>query len=105
MTPPLTTGRPGHSKTSRTSSDDIGAAALLQPSDTFVHRHIGPSAPEIRQMLETLGLDSLDDLADATVPESIRLRRPLDLGEARGESELLTELKNIAGKNKVLRSW
>ena len=65
----------------------------LGPTDTFVRRHIGPSDDEIREMLETLGLSSLDELTDATVPENIRLRRPLKLGPARGEHELLEELK------------
>src|SRR6476469_3950737 len=62
---------------------------LLAPADTFVRRHIGPGDDEVREMLEFLGFESLEKLADATVPESIRLRRPLKLGEPRGENELL----------------
>jgi glycine dehydrogenase len=80
------------------------AAPSLSPSDTFIHRHIGPNATEIRQMLELLGYDSLEDLAEATVPAAIRIARPLQIGEPRGEHELLTELKVMAGKNKVMRS-
>jgi glycine dehydrogenase len=79
--------------------------SLLGPADTFVRRHIGPGDDEIREMLEFLGFESLEKLADATVPESIRLRRPLKLGEPRGESELLAELKTIASQNQVLRSF
>src|SRR4051794_27479379 len=93
----------------RLGPDGQGAAAsdgdLLAPADTFVRRHIGPGDEEVREMLEFLGFDSLDKLADATVPESIRLRRPLKLGPPRGESELLAELKTIASKNKVVRSF
>jgi glycine dehydrogenase len=44
-------------------------------------------------------------LADATVPEAIRLRRPLQLGPPRGEHELLAELKSIASRNEVVRSF
>jgi len=56
-------------------------------------------------MLETLGLGSLDELIDATVPAAIRLRRPLLLGPERSEYELLSELRKLAGKNKVFRSF
>ncbi len=79
-------------------------APALSPSDTFIHRHIGPGAADIRKMLELLGYDSLEDLAEATVPAAIRIAQPLQIGEPRGEHELLTELKAMAGKNKVMRS-
>jgi glycine dehydrogenase len=77
----------------------------LGPTDTFVRRHIGPSEDEMREMLAALGMSSLDELTDATVPENIRLRRPLKLGPARGEHELLAELKLIASQNQVVRSF
>ena len=80
-------------------------ADLLAPADTFVRRHIGPSDDEVREMLEFLGLASLEELSDATVPEAIRLRRPLNLGPPRGEHELLAELKGIASRNEVVRSF
>jgi glycine dehydrogenase len=79
-------------------------ATILQPSDTFVRRHVGPNAAEIHSMLQTLGLDSLDELVDQTVPESIRMKKPLKLGEPRGEFEMLAELKTLASKNKIVRS-
>jgi glycine dehydrogenase len=77
---------------------------LLDPSDTFVHRHIGPSDDDIRAMLATLGCDSLDALADAAVPTNIRLPGPLDIGPPRGEHELLAELRQIAARNQVCRA-
>src|SRR5689334_1677069 len=80
-------------------------ASILKPSDTFVHRHIGPSPEDVRQMLDAIGADSLDELVEQTVPASIRLNRLLNLGEPRGEFELLQELKAIALKNKVFRSY
>jgi glycine dehydrogenase len=76
----------------------------LSPSDTFVHRHIGPSDGDIRQMLATLGYRSLDELIDATVPACIRLAKPLALDGPRGEAETLAELRAVAGKNQVFRS-
>ncbi len=79
-------------------------SALLNPSDTFVRRHIGPNAEDIKSMLKTIGCDSLDDLVDQTVPAAIRVQKPIEIGEPRGEFELLLELKQIASKNKVFRS-
>jgi glycine dehydrogenase len=78
---------------------------LLRHTDTFVRRHIGPDEAEVRQMLDALGYDSLDALIDATVPESIRLRRPLALGPERSEYELLAELREMVSRNRVFRSF
>jgi glycine dehydrogenase len=75
------------------------------PTESFVPRHIGPSEEEIREMLEVVGFDSLDALIDATIPAPIRLDRPLVLGEPRTESEVLAELRGIAAKNQVFRSY
>jgi glycine dehydrogenase len=79
--------------------------SALTHTDTFVRRHIGPDEGQIRQMLDTLGYESLDALVDATVPASIRLRRPLALGPERSEYELLGELRQMAAKNRVFRSF
>jgi glycine dehydrogenase len=76
----------------------------LTPSDTFIRRHIGPSGAEIQQMLVALGYDSLEDLAEATVPAAIRIKQPIKIGEPRAEYELLVELKQMASQNKVNRS-
>ena len=76
----------------------------LAPSDTFVHRHIGPNADDVRAMLDAIGYDSLDELVEATVPAAIRLREPLKIGDPRGEFELLAELRAMADKNVVRRS-
>ena len=88
------------------------AASPLEPSDTFIHRHIGPDEPAQKKMLALLGYPSLDALADAAVPGSIRLRmRPLNLDgvaggtRAKGEFEVLGELHKIAQHNKVFRSF
>jgi glycine dehydrogenase len=77
----------------------------FQPPDLFVDRHLGSGDHEIREMLETLGFDSIEDLVDAVVPASIRASRPLDMGEPRGEHEVLRWLREIALKNFVCRSY
>ncbi len=85
-----------------------GATPLINPSDTFVHRHIGPSEADIANMLEAIGAKTLEQLADQTVPAAIRLKRELNLSgaarEGRGEHELITELKAMADQNQVFRS-
>ena len=78
---------------------------ILSPSDTFVHRHIGPSDADIQEMVATLGLSSLDALIDATVPSDIRLRRPLALGPHRSEHDVLAELRGLHDRNKIFRSF
>ena len=91
--------------TQTTEATSTPLSTLLNPSDTFVRRHIGPNADEVKEMLAQLGLDSLADLIDQTVPANIRMKKPLNIGEPPGEHELLLELKNIAKKNKVFRSF
>jgi len=73
--------------------------------DRFVDRHLGPDAKEAEEMLAALGLRSLDELIDKTVPASIRLRRPLDLPPGRSEFGLLREAAEIAARNQVFKSY
>jgi glycine dehydrogenase len=77
----------------------------LAYTDLFVRRHLGPREEDVREMLETVGYDSLDALVDSAVPRSIRLDRALDLDAPRTEFEALRELRAIAGKNRLLRSY
>ncbi len=77
----------------------------LHYTDRFVRRHVGPSEEDIRQMLEALGLPSLDALTAATIPAAIRTDRPLVLPPARTEYELLADLREIARKNQDYRSF
>ena len=85
--------------------------SLLEPTDTFVHRHIGPSDAEVDKMLESVGLDSLDALVDETLPASIRLQKTLELdgiedaGRQLGEVESLHWLRSMAERNQVFRSY
>ena len=74
------------------------------PYDFANRRHIGPSPSEISEMLETIGVGSLDQLIEDTVPPSIRQAEPLDFGRAKSERELLFHMRRTAAKNKVLTS-
>ena len=74
-------------------------------SSEFIERHIGPNVDETKAMLATLGLNSLDELMTLTVPESIRQKAPLALKSAIGEHEALSELRSIAEKNKVFKTY
>src|SRR5438876_6815450 len=73
--------------------------------DSFGRRHIGPSDAEVRAMLRELGFEDLDALIDAAVPKNIRFARQLNLPEAKSEIEALAELRAIAKKNKIARSF
>ncbi|MGF1540877.1 MAG: aminomethyl-transferring glycine dehydrogenase [Pleurocapsa sp.] len=74
-------------------------------SDRFAARHIGVDSASIQQMLDVLGISSIEELIDRTVPPSIRLNRSLLLPEALTESAALAKLKAIAAKNQVYRSF
>ena len=73
------------------------------PSD-FVHRHIGPSPTDVANMLETIGVSSMDELIEQAVPKAIRQRVPLDLGPALSEADVLQRLRGMASGNKILTS-
>jgi len=77
----------------------------LDFTDSFVERHIGPSAEETAAMLKEIGQSSLGSLIDATVPAKIRLKGDLDLGVGKTEFEVLQELRKIAAQNEVWRSY
>ena len=78
---------------------------FLNSTDTFTHRHLGPADADIREMLALLGLNSLQALTDVTVPRDIQLGRPLDLPLQRGQQTVLRELRELAGENRIYRSY
>ncbi|MEZ6096662.1 MAG: aminomethyl-transferring glycine dehydrogenase [Pirellulaceae bacterium] len=71
----------------------------------FVSRHIGPREHEIQHMLQTLGYQTLDELSAAVVPSLIADNDPLELDFGVTEEEATAELKALAAKNKILRSF
>ncbi|MEJ2442708.1 MAG: aminomethyl-transferring glycine dehydrogenase [Exilibacterium sp.] len=77
----------------------------LENRDSFIQRHIGPDAAQTHAMLETLGVDSIAELIEKTVPENIRKTDTLALKSAVGEDQALAELKTIAAKNQIFKSY
>ncbi len=73
--------------------------------EKFEQRHIAPTTQDTAKMLETIGINSLDELIAQTVPSNIRLKNPLRLPEAKSEFDYLNDLKITASKNKVFKSY
>ncbi|MFW5773448.1 MAG: aminomethyl-transferring glycine dehydrogenase [Tangfeifania sp.] len=73
--------------------------------DRFVNRHIGPRENEIKEMLETVGVSSMEQLIDETVPKNIRLKEPLKLKEGLTERRYFRRILNLADKNKVFNTY
>ena len=71
----------------------------------FKSRHIGISADEQKIMLDALGVATLDELIDQTIPKDIRMPKPLALPKALTEQEYAEEIASIAAKNKVFASY
>jgi len=73
--------------------------------EVFAHRHNGPNQESIKKMLEVIGAGSLDELIDETIPEGIRLHKPMELPDSLSETDFLNEFKKLAEKNKVFKSF
>jgi glycine dehydrogenase len=81
---------------------------LWTAQDQFIPRHNGPTDGECARMLKAVGVSSLDELVQKTVPAGIRLNRAMNLGEftpPMGEQEALAHMKKVAGKNQIARSF
>ncbi|HQO88910.1 MAG TPA: aminomethyl-transferring glycine dehydrogenase [Chitinophagales bacterium] len=74
-------------------------------SNEFQARHIGPNAADTAAMLQTIGVASLDQLIEETVPANIRLKHTLTVGEPMSEYDYLEMLKEKARKNKVCKNY
>ncbi len=79
--------------------------ATLERTDRFVDRHVGPDDADMKSMLRLLEVSSLEELIDSTIPRQIRSARPLQLEEGKSEFELQEDLRTIAGKNQVFKSF
>lgn len=77
----------------------------LAKHDEFIQRHIGPDEAETAAMLQELGVDSVEQLIAQTVPQSIRLPKPLAIGDSQTEVDALSYLKAVASKNKMYKSY
>lgn len=74
-------------------------------SDKFVMRHIGPRDHEIQEMLNVLGVSTLDELMSQTVPENIRLKKPLNLEDGLTERQYFRKILALAAQNKVYNTY
>ena len=76
-----------------------------EQQNEFQQRHIGPDEHETAEMLKVIGKSSIDQLIDATIPHDIRLKKQLETSDSHSEHEYLNELKEVAAKNKIFRSY
>src|SRR5215218_2453882 len=74
-------------------------------SKEFQRRHNGPNEKQTEEMLKTIGVNSLDDLIERTVPSGIRKTHELNLPPAMSEAEFLYHIKDISLKNKIFKSY
>lgn len=79
--------------------------SLFPHPDRFERRHIGPSPSETQEMLKVLKVKSLDELIEQTVPNTIRLQKPLNLPPVQSEFEYMQDLKKAASMNRVMRNY
>lgn len=77
----------------------------IDTSDSFIKRHIGVDSDSIKSVLEVIKVDSVDELINQTVPESIRIKNELNIPEAIDEYTFINKLKEVANKNKVFKSY
>ena len=73
--------------------------------DIFSQRHIGPNSDHLKEMLDVIGVDSIDELIDQTVPNNIRLQTDLNLDLPLSEQEFLEHIHALGSRNKVFKSY
>src|SRR5476649_1426404 len=78
---------------------------MLLDFESFQSRHIGPDADETAAMLKTVGAPSLDALMDEAIPARIRLKAPLKLPDGLSEHQFLKDLRAMAARNTIARSF
>jgi len=77
----------------------------LFKQEKFQNRHLGPDEEQVKEMLQTIGVDSMDSLINKTIPKNIRLKEPLQLPSALSEHDFLKHIKEVASRNNVYRSF
>ncbi|PKF60439.1 glycine dehydrogenase (aminomethyl-transferring) [Psychromonas sp. psych-6C06] len=78
---------------------------LLSDKNDFATRHNGPDPLQQKKMLDAIGVSSIEQLLEQTVPAAIRLPQKMQLSEALSESDMLESLKAMAEKNVINRSF
>ena len=71
----------------------------------FIKRHIGPGAQDTEKMLASIGIKSVDELIEKTIPNNIRSKKPMQIPEGLSEFEMLQSLKKIGEKNIVATNF
>ena len=71
----------------------------------FVSRHIGSDESDTKKMLESLELESVEELLSQTIPKEIRLTSPLSLPEGISENKFLNELRSLSEENKLFETY
>ena len=71
----------------------------------FLNRHLGPNEEEIRKMLQKIDASSLNELLEETIPESIRLQKPLDLPEGISEYEFSKHINKLGKENEIFNTY
>ena len=74
-------------------------------TERFADRHNGPNAEETSAMLQAIGVASMEQLIEETIPNNIRLERPLNLPQARTENQFLKEFRQLASLNEQFTSY
>jgi len=74
-------------------------------TESFALRHIGVREEDLQKMLKVIGVESLEELIDQTIPGDIRLNKNLSLPQALSESEFLNLIRNLSEKNRVFKSY
>ena len=74
-------------------------------TDSFALRHIGPRRSDLPVMLQKVGVETIDQLISETIPDNIRLDKPLALDPAMSEHEFAAHIQELASQNKVFNSY
>jgi glycine dehydrogenase len=74
-------------------------------TDSFSQRHLGPGEEDLQKMLEVIGINSLNQLIDETIPSSIRLPGNLDLPDGMSELQYLQHIRKLGKKNKIFKTY
>ena len=77
----------------------------LDQSKDFISRHIGTQDKDVESMLDVIGVSSIDELIDQTIPDSIRIHEKLSLEQSCTEQKGLKDLRKLAEQNKVNKSY
>ena len=74
-------------------------------TDSFVLRHVGPRENEVNEMIKTIGVSSVDELIEKTIPADIRLKNDLNLPRELSEFEYMSHIQELSNKNKLFKNY